>query len=226
MPLRSSYGFLTPQATTRDAAHELGHGKFNLRHTFSPHNPIILDEGSTLNLMDYSTGNELFKYQWDLIHNPEGGWFVFEDEGEGAMVLVDTIEIIKTFIESVRDANMNKQDNIKFQYNGYYDSEEVLLGNGNTYHIRLFKSTSANTIPSEYVNKSEYIEVPFIVPDSVAFEFSTTIGEPDLFVMVDGGNAEKLEKYMFGPFLTDGTILGDPLPNPKITPLPHDSIVW
>jgi len=86
MPLKSNYGFLTPQATTRDAAHELGHGVFNLRHTFSTNNMVNLPEGSTQNLMDYSAGTELFKYQWDFIHNPEGGWFVWEDVEEGAMI--------------------------------------------------------------------------------------------------------------------------------------------
>jgi len=37
--------------------------------------------------MDYSAGTELFKYQWDFIHNPEGGWFVWEDSEEGAVIL-------------------------------------------------------------------------------------------------------------------------------------------
>jgi len=46
-----------------------------------------LPEGSTQNLMDYSAGTELFKYQWDFIHNPEGGWFVWEDSEEGAVIL-------------------------------------------------------------------------------------------------------------------------------------------
>jgi hypothetical protein len=84
MPLKSGYGFLTPQASPQVAAHELGHGVFNLRHTFSQGNIVNLPEGSTKNLMDYSTGTELFKYQWDFIHNPEGGLFIFEDSEEGA----------------------------------------------------------------------------------------------------------------------------------------------
>ena len=84
MPLKSGYGFLTPQATTRDAAHELGHGVFNLRHTFSTNNVVNLPEGDTQNLMDYSSGTELFKYQWDLIHDPKGGLYLFQEEGEGA----------------------------------------------------------------------------------------------------------------------------------------------
>jgi hypothetical protein len=47
---------------------------------------VNLPEGSTQNLMDYSAGTELFKYQWDFIHNPEGGWFLWEDVEEGAYV--------------------------------------------------------------------------------------------------------------------------------------------
>jgi hypothetical protein len=46
----------------------------------------MLEQGSTQNLMDYSTGTELWKYQWDYTHNPEGGWFVFEDSEEGGFL--------------------------------------------------------------------------------------------------------------------------------------------
>src|SRR5690606_26739351 len=46
-------------------AHELGHGAFNLSHTFHEH---PLPPGGTNNLMDYSEGTELYKYQWDYIH--------------------------------------------------------------------------------------------------------------------------------------------------------------
>jgi hypothetical protein len=97
MPLKSGYGFLTPQATTRDAAHELGHGVFNLRHTFSTNNVVNLPQGSTQNLMDYSSGTELFKYQWDFIHDPEGGWFLWEDSEEGASVInkLNLIELLQ-----------------------------------------------------------------------------------------------------------------------------------
>ena len=61
-------------------AHELGHGAFNLKHTFSEYN---LPPGTTNNLMDYSPGTALYKYQWDHIHDPGKvvGWFEGEDEG-------------------------------------------------------------------------------------------------------------------------------------------------
>jgi hypothetical protein len=44
--------------------------------------------------MDYSSGTELFKYQWDFIHNPEGGWFVFEDSEEAQAVTYGYVEKI------------------------------------------------------------------------------------------------------------------------------------
>ncbi|NLL20023.1 MAG: hypothetical protein GX262_13565, partial [Clostridia bacterium] len=42
-------------------------------------------QNQTANLMDYAGGTELWKYQWDLIHNPESiifAWAQEEEEGE------------------------------------------------------------------------------------------------------------------------------------------------
>lgn len=88
MPLASEYGFIFNFRTdTHVLAHELGHGKdFNLRHTFSDKAQHYFPEKSTQNLMDYAGGSELWKYQWDLIHNPEKIFFSWaQDEEEGAM---------------------------------------------------------------------------------------------------------------------------------------------
>ena len=63
-------------------AHELGHGAFNLKHTFSEHN---LPAGMTDNVMDYSTGTALYKYQWDYIHDPQAVMGLFEGGEEVAM---------------------------------------------------------------------------------------------------------------------------------------------
>lgn len=88
MPRNKSAGFVF--ATTHEGnvssflktiAHELGHGAFNLRHTFTEH---ALPVGATDNLMDYGEGTALFKYQWDDIHTPQGvRWF---EGGEGSML--------------------------------------------------------------------------------------------------------------------------------------------
>ncbi|MBN2661044.1 MAG: hypothetical protein JXR54_07230, partial [Tannerellaceae bacterium] len=71
-------------------AHELGHGAYTLRHTFSPYSPYYIDQGTTDNLMDYagSDATRLFKYQWDLIHDPQTMLFAFmQDEEEGAIII-------------------------------------------------------------------------------------------------------------------------------------------
>ncbi len=90
MPLNSQFGFVFTKANTtsvqlnRTIAHELGHGAFRLWHTFSGENLYTAQQGTTQNLMDYNgTAAELYKYQWDYIHNPQQGivrWMVEEEE--------------------------------------------------------------------------------------------------------------------------------------------------
>lgn len=212
MPLRSGYGFLTPTATTRDAAHELGHGVFNLRHTFSDNNVINLPQGSTKNLMDYSTGTELFKYQWDYIHNPEGGLFVFEDSEEGAFSLPcvgwfddckDVIEIIETF----RNARVNGN---KVKITGQEKAEErifvansVKFGDTDYKKIRLIykpkpEDYSINTVIYEIYNQQF-----FIADGSVDWQRGFIYyneGEELFKILVDDevSKIEKLKEYLYG----------------------------
>ena len=103
MPVNSNFGFVFAQANSgagqmnRTIAHELAHGAFRLWHTFSGENLYTAPQGTTNNLMDYNgTNAELYKYQWDYIHNPQGGivrWLVDEDEGEAKS---DSIVIVVT----------------------------------------------------------------------------------------------------------------------------------
>jgi TANFOR domain-containing protein len=87
MPRSKECGFIfvdkngTEEAITHTMAHELGHGAFSLRHTFTEEkNP--LQEKSTDNLMDYANGTKLYKYQWDKMRYPEIVMGVFEDDSE------------------------------------------------------------------------------------------------------------------------------------------------
>jgi len=72
MPKGKGFGFIVqtvsgqPTDIGRTIAHELGHGAFHLEH-YPSENP----NGNTSNLMDYSVGNKLSKYQWDQIHDPQ-----------------------------------------------------------------------------------------------------------------------------------------------------------
>ena len=87
MPFKKQHGFIFTQNTkgnlSQVIAHELGHGTFRLRHTFSPENKYQLSQGSTDNLMDYNQGTYLNKYEWDLIHDPENVFTFLQDESEG-----------------------------------------------------------------------------------------------------------------------------------------------
>ncbi len=80
MPRNKQAGFIFTSNVTGETvvtimAHELGHGAFNLQHTF--------DEFSlenTDNLMDYQKGTALCKYQWDYVHDPQRVISLFEDD--------------------------------------------------------------------------------------------------------------------------------------------------
>jgi len=98
MPLGGRFGFIFKYKQgvyeyIRTIAHELGHGVFHLRHTFSVNNIYQQSQGTTNNLMDYVSADkahiaiELKKYQWDYIHDPQTILFAWtEEEEEGAMV--------------------------------------------------------------------------------------------------------------------------------------------
>ena len=111
MPLNSNFGFVFTKANTTSAqlnrtiAHELGHGAFRLWHTFSSENIYTAQQGTTRNLMDYNgTAAELFKYQWDYIHNPQQGivrWLVEEEEGEAIL----NRNVMLTYLEQIHNAN-------------------------------------------------------------------------------------------------------------------------
>ncbi|MEO6904688.1 MAG: hypothetical protein ABI315_16285, partial [Bacteroidia bacterium] len=92
MPRARNIGFIF-DSSPHTIAHELGHGAFNLKHIFSSDELGEGNRGLTDNLMDYAPVNgsankpqdALYKYQWDLIHNPSFvGWFEGDDE-EGAL---------------------------------------------------------------------------------------------------------------------------------------------
>ncbi len=85
MPLQRQVGFIYDSPNLFIIAHELGHGAFNLRHTFSPES-FIAAERTTQNLMDYNGGTELWKHQWEFIRDPQNIWFAWaQEESEGEM---------------------------------------------------------------------------------------------------------------------------------------------
>lgn len=111
MPRGRKYGFVVVNNHTanqipvaRTIAHELAHGAYYLKHTFEQYTGLT--RGSTDNLMDYAAGIHLHKYQWDLIHEPDQDWDLFDGDEEGAS---ETGVIARNFIYG---------GNIYYEYTG------------------------------------------------------------------------------------------------------------
>lgn len=102
MPRNRSFGFITKeQIVDRTVAHELGHGVFNLKHTFSD---WAITQGTTNNLMDYAQGTKLWKPQWDNIHDPEfttGLWDSMEDGASMSSANLSCIADNSTYLGKV-----------------------------------------------------------------------------------------------------------------------------
>ncbi|MDD6002419.1 MAG: hypothetical protein PUC50_09570, partial [Bacteroidales bacterium] len=83
MPRGYNAGFIYDRGSLHTVAHELGHGIGNLEHAFANSS----SSGSTKNLMDYSSGDELWHFQWDQIQDPNRVWMKWnKDEGEGELI--------------------------------------------------------------------------------------------------------------------------------------------
>ncbi|PWJ42700.1 hypothetical protein [Sediminitomix flava] len=105
MPLSKRYGFIfssqlgSKENAKRTTAHELGHGAFRLDHTWNVFENIA--QGQSQNLMDYNGGSELWKWQWDLIHNPVP-MIGFEQNEEEGQSIADREDYIIRIMESIR----------------------------------------------------------------------------------------------------------------------------
>jgi hypothetical protein len=106
MPRGSQFGYLFKsgqdgETLNRTVAHELAHGRFKLRHTFdSDYGKLVTDN----NLMDYSGGVHLAKWQWDMLFDPALLVSPFEGD-EDAMAL--NLKWVKDKIKEIlKDASV------------------------------------------------------------------------------------------------------------------------
>mgnify|MGYP003326864800 CR=1 FL=1 len=94
MPRGYNCGFIYEGGSLHTVAHELGHGVGNLEHAFSASN----SSGKTQNLMDYSSGTELYHFQWNEIQDPSRVWMKWskeESEGENIEKITGNIISLK-----------------------------------------------------------------------------------------------------------------------------------
>jgi hypothetical protein len=86
MPRGSQFGYIFT-SEIKDAneavtvAHELGHGRWKLFHTFDEHYGGY-KKGETENVMDYNNGLHVAKWQWDIMNDPAMLVNVFEGDGD------------------------------------------------------------------------------------------------------------------------------------------------
>jgi hypothetical protein len=126
MPFFQNFAFVfadklgQAQNFAKTCAHELGHGSFGLEHSFKRHENI--DEFGTPNLMTYHpTATYLYKYQWDLIHNPV--CWLDGDCGTGeAAVMSDNIEALLKLTTTEGTVYSYDIPNIENQYCFYAPS--------------------------------------------------------------------------------------------------------
>ncbi|WP_254156422.1 hypothetical protein [Chryseosolibacter indicus] len=68
-------------------AHELGHGRFKLYHTFDKHYGAVSGSNETDNFMDYNNGLHVAKWQWDIMNDPAMLVSWFQDDEESALIV-------------------------------------------------------------------------------------------------------------------------------------------
>lgn len=131
MPRSKQFGFIfydhhgNEPSITRTMAHELGHGAFNLHHTFMEEN-FSLPKNSTNNLMDYAGGTKLYKYQWDMMRSAPIVMGLFEGDGEAEYVSESATQQVARIINSIRCGLKKQNSEIEIHYGSY--QYEVKLG--------------------------------------------------------------------------------------------------
>ncbi len=158
MPFKGQFGFVKQDENILfTIAHELGHGAFNLRHTFSETN-FVASQGQTQNLMDYTQNHTtgLFKYQWDLIHNPENILLTFLEEDEetelkSTTIVRDIVEQLKTAYSAHKKIKLGTRSGIVY-------GENMAFGNKNYTSVALnFGSYVNDSIDVRKMDKDEHV---------------------------------------------------------------------
>ncbi|WP_439183215.1 fibronectin type III domain-containing protein [Carboxylicivirga taeanensis] len=201
MPIQRQFGFIYTGGNSQTLAHELAHGVFHLRHTFSSSNETVIPQGHTENLMDYTNGKVLFKYQWEKIHNPDIVLFTFlEGDEEGALKGNSDTEKAIHVIEKIRCAYKTDRK-VKFEKDTWkWFSETVTVTNfsdlydNQTYDyifIELSEDVNELEIPSNLTFQTDKSYVAQVFRgDVVKFDFG------ELIIKVDKSHGQALLDYL------------------------------
>jgi hypothetical protein len=151
MPYGKPFGFvrsagMEPQKLAWVVAHELGHGAFQLQHVWLPDSRNMGGtwyKESTPNLMSYTQTPELFRWQWQDIHNPVGHSNILADAKD--LGAIESIAENSEMLEytSLDGFNAQKDDEPKFIF--YYTPAGNLFAlPRNVKKVSFFTTTSFN----------------------------------------------------------------------------------
>ncbi|KAA2243042.1 hypothetical protein F0L74_11015 [Chitinophaga agrisoli] len=115
MPRDHQFGYLFTDGSSDlglTAAHELGHGIFNLKHTFDGYGFGAGDLAD--NVMNYNDGQRLTKFQWDAAHNPGIVWGVFQSDADAGLLNTKMILVSDYKLPGITDADYIVNGNINY----------------------------------------------------------------------------------------------------------------
>jgi hypothetical protein len=126
MPRDKQFGYIFTQGFPEEdrlyiaAAHELGHGVFRLEHTFS--SDYKVPQFMTNNLMDYTNGTHIAKWQWDLIHDPGVVVRVFEKDKDAMDISTDSDYewVLEIYSPMISEKFIDAKD-----HNDYYEMRRL-----------------------------------------------------------------------------------------------------
>ncbi|MDR0748932.1 MAG: M23 family metallopeptidase, partial [Tannerellaceae bacterium] len=239
MPLQRQAGFIYDLPNNELIAHELAHGAFNLRHTFSE-DAFVAAQGSTDNLMDYKGNTELWHHQWKKIQNPERVWMAFaeeEEEGEMTIHAVNNANMLKLMYE-MRTANIRNDKNLDISewrktegvnFNEFkINSLDTTLSNihfssmGDTAIVNIWKIDpsernieSISEHPETTIKTGTFVKYRFRENNtSTTYKLEITVSITDTFIF---------NSYLYPAALPDSVRLGDPKDSPTVPSSPGNA---
>lgn len=148
MPRNKGVGYVFSSASkygtetdARTIAHEIGHGIFDLEHTFD----FGVQKGTTTNLMDYTQKTDTKVWQWSVMDNHPSYTLPFLEDAEDAQWTTDGHYYLFTYIGMLMGLSYEKAEeygrwaekpDTYILTNDDIDRGYVLMGNNDTVNVK------------------------------------------------------------------------------------------
>lgn len=183
MPRSQQYGFVFYNGNNHvpnTIAHEIGHGMFNLLHSFSDKYGFSTSDLPD-NLMNYNEQFSLSKYQWDLCNDPALVYGIFDNDGVSKSLQYPNLKCIndaneisrlgKIFLNVNGESIKLKNDEVPYAFFAEKEGSPFkgrlagFLKNGVLYGY-LRQGTGSSEIASHYYSRYNQTNSDEYYPDS------------------------------------------------------------